>query len=307
VLLLCQLHEQVMRELAADPRFVIAAGPGDAPRQGIEAVRTLVVRSNVHVDRDLLDRLPKLERVLRAGSGTDNIDLPLLRARGIELHRYPDVSADAVAELGMAALVLLARQVPLAHWCNRLGRFCKHALWGEPVAGLDVAIWGAGSVGKAAHASLRQLCRSVAFVEHTTRLPGLPYRPHAELLERADAHLLCVPLRPTTHRLFDDAMLRSLAPARPYVVNLGRYELLDLSAAVQSLRHGRLRGVFVEPIDGQHLREVTALLAGDEPVNLLTSQHLGGQRVDVHERLRDWILLTVRDQHTDRRADEYGA
>ena len=291
VLLLCPLHDRARAAFLQDQRVVVAKGLDDPDLdRSAESLRTLVVRSNVQVDRGLLDRLPQLERVLRAGSGIDNIDIELLRSRHITLHRYADVSAGAVAELGVAALVLLARQIPLADWLNRRGRFAKDELWGEPVADLEVAVWGAGPVGRATYEALRPLCKAISFAGHTTRVPGLPYRAPTELLAQADAHLLCVPLRATTRRFFDAATLAAVRERRPYIVNVGRYELLDIQAAIAALRRGELRGLFVEPIDRHHLREVTPILADGEPVNLLTSQHLGGQRVDVHERIRDWIL-----------------
>jgi D-3-phosphoglycerate dehydrogenase len=295
VLLLCHLHEQAVQALADDERVVF----GDraellAQARARSSVLALVVR-DAQVDRELLDRLPSVTRVLRAGSGTDNIDMELLRQRGIALHRYPDASAAAVAELGAASLVMLARRVPLAHWENRWGRYRKNAMWGQPLSELDVAIWGAGPVGRATYAELADRCRSVAFVRHVTRDATLPYQERSWAVERADAHVLCLPLRPGTERLVDAAMLEALRTRRPHLVNLGRFELWDFAAVLAALRREELRGVFVDPVEEQHLEELQAALDG-EPLNLLTTQHLGAQRVDVHLKMARWILKTIDEE-----------
>jgi phosphoglycerate dehydrogenase-like enzyme len=295
VLLLCRFHEQAMQPLVSDERILLGDPAEDLPRQWARSVHTLVVRSNVRVDRELLDRVPLVTKVLRAGSGTDNIDLELLCQRGIALQRYPDASAAAVAELAVAALILLARLIPLAHWENHHGRHRKEDLWGQALAELDVAIWGAGPVGRAAYAELQHRCRSVSFVRHVTQDPALPYRERSLAVQRADAHVLCLPLRPGTQRLFDAGMLQALRPRRPYLIDVGRYELCDFPEVLAALRRGDLRGVFVDPVEEWHLPELRAALDG-APLNLLSSQHLGAQRVDVHLKMARWILETIDEE-----------
>ncbi len=76
----------------------------------------LVLRSGFRIDSPALERLPNLQLVVRAGSGTDNIDESLLNERGVRLVTRPAVSAAAVAELmlwGALRLVGLARPRPL--------------------------------------------------------------------------------------------------------------------------------------------------------------------------------------------------
>jgi D-3-phosphoglycerate dehydrogenase / 2-oxoglutarate reductase len=300
-LVLCQFQEQAMQVLRRDGRVVAYERPEDLPTEQAQVVQRLVVRSTVQVDRELLDRLPNLTHVLRAGSGTDNITLPLLQERGIRLDRYAEASAAAVAELGASALVMLARLVPLAHWSTWRGDYRKDSLWGESLASLDVAIWGAGPVGRATYAELRGRCRTLSFVQHRSRLPGLVFRQPPEVLAAADAHILCLPLRANTRQLFDARMMEAVRSRRPYLVNLGRYELCDFTATLDALERGWLRGIFVDPVDHHHAAAVTAALEQRPPMNLLTSQHLGAQRLDVHMEMVRWILRKLDDEESDSR------
>ncbi|MEC8735072.1 MAG: NAD(P)-dependent oxidoreductase [Planctomycetota bacterium] len=64
----------------------------------------LVVRTYTRVDDELLDRLPALKVVARAGVGIDNIDVAACRARGVEVVYAPASSTHAVAEYVLALL-----------------------------------------------------------------------------------------------------------------------------------------------------------------------------------------------------------
>lgn len=71
----------------------------DAPR----AV-ALIVRTYTTVDEALLDRLPRLKVVGRAGVGLDNIDVAACRRRGIEVVHTPDANTQAVVEYVLCLL-----------------------------------------------------------------------------------------------------------------------------------------------------------------------------------------------------------
>lgn len=84
---------------------VVAAGADDplfaelAPR-----IEGLLVRTYTTVDDGLLDQLPNLKVVGRAGVGVDNIDVTACRRRGVEVVYAPASSTHAVAEYVVALL-----------------------------------------------------------------------------------------------------------------------------------------------------------------------------------------------------------
>src|SRR5271170_5408059 len=75
----------------------------------------LVVRSAVQVDDALLASAPKLRVIGRAGVGVDNIDADAATRRGIVVMNTPGANAVAVAELTIALMLALARQLPRAN------------------------------------------------------------------------------------------------------------------------------------------------------------------------------------------------
>ena len=68
----------------------------------------LIVRSETKVPGDLMDALPKLRVIGRAGVGVDNIDVKGATMRGIVVMNAPDGNTITTAEHTVALLVSMA-------------------------------------------------------------------------------------------------------------------------------------------------------------------------------------------------------
>jgi D-3-phosphoglycerate dehydrogenase len=107
----------------------------------------LVFRSGVTIDEALLDRATSLRLIVRAGSGLDNLDLAMVKARGIALHRIPGPGARAVAEMTFALFLALARQLRVADSLLREGHWAKNDIVAWNLGGKTLGIVGLGSIG----------------------------------------------------------------------------------------------------------------------------------------------------------------
>lgn len=264
----------------------------------------VVQRSELRLGASLLAGLPALRFVVRAGSGLDNIDTAELARRNVTLWHNRDEAAESVAELAWLGLTALARKLPMATVMLRNGKYDKSRVVGEAVGDLVTAVWGAGRIGRAVLLTAQRHCASAVPVDLGRQLPaGTTATSPSTAIRTADAHILCLPLNPGTRGRFDKSFLDSVADQRPYLCNIARYELLDMSAAVAALRAGTLRGLFVDPLDREHLDTALAndWLADDQ--NLLLTMHQGAQRADVRRRLDEWAIATALRQ-VDGTSDE---
>ncbi|MFD9123519.1 NAD(P)-dependent oxidoreductase [Kitasatospora sp. NPDC059571] len=256
------------------------------------AARTAIValRSGTRLGREQLDQLRILQHVIRVGSGTDNIDLPELARRGITLHRNAHASATAVAEWCLVATLSLARRVPLGHNALAHGRHMKDACLGRALSELDVAVWGAGPVGRSAAKLLTPFARQVTFAQWPSNPPELPQLPAQALRERADVHVIAVPLQADTRRLFNEAFLTEVAERQPLVICAGRIETLDVAAFVRALDAGQIGGLALDAIDPEHAEQLNVTVGLR---NLLVTPHIGAQRADVRHTLDAWLAQLI--------------
>ncbi|MFB7380488.1 NAD(P)-dependent oxidoreductase [Kitasatospora purpeofusca] len=295
VAVLTPLGEPLLARLADAAEVARAASVAALPPEDRRRCRVVVLRSETGLGAAELAELPALTDVVRPGSGTDNIALDVLAARGVQLHRNADVSADAVAELAVAGLTVLCRRMGLGYRWLLDGTFAKHRLMGESLTGRRVAVWGAGPIGRAVHRRLEALAVESGFVRHPSVPDGLPVVDPDEATATADVHVLAVPLRPDTRRMVDEVWRARVADRRPYLVNVGRYELVDHDAVATALGAHRLRGVYLDPVDAGLAAEADRFLAATRDANVFATQHQGAQRSDVRGVLDAWAVQRILD------------
>ena len=85
---------------------MIQAAPGHANfTAAAPHAQGLAIRTATRVDAQLLDQLPQLKVIARAGVGLDNIDLAQCKARGVRVVHTPDANTQAVVEYVLALVM----------------------------------------------------------------------------------------------------------------------------------------------------------------------------------------------------------
>ena len=95
---------------------------------------------------ETLARLPNLRCISRSGVGIDNIDLPEARRRGIVVLNTLDEPTGAVAELTLAIILALLRELPKANSLMHERKWER--VTGYLLAGKTVGIIGLGRIGR---------------------------------------------------------------------------------------------------------------------------------------------------------------
>ncbi|MCB1069694.1 MAG: ACT domain-containing protein [Verrucomicrobia bacterium] len=107
----------------------------------------LIVRSE-KVTPEIIDGLPHLKVIIRAGSGYNTIDAKYARRKGIDVMTTPGANANAVAEEVIAMILADARHLVAADPSCRAGKWEKKSFMGRELAGKTVGIVGLGAIGQ---------------------------------------------------------------------------------------------------------------------------------------------------------------
>ncbi len=256
-----------------------------SPRQVIELLdgHQVLVMQGAPVTEAVLDADADLRLICCARGGPVNVDVAAATARGIPVVTTPGKNADAVAELTIAFMIMLARRLPeVLRYVEAGGEFAhdnyEGAHWfGHDLAGKVLGLVGYGQVGRrVATRALAFGMRVVVFdpfidagsmvadrVEPTELEPLLGTADFVSLHARATAG---------NARLIGPNQV-ALMKVGAFVVNTARDSLLDEDAVLAGLRSGRLAGLAVDlvspsPATGRH-----PLL--DHP-NVIITTHIGG-------------------------------
>ena len=285
-------HEVVFADVADEPAWRPAT-PSElrlkeymgSPRQVIAllgAADVLVVQGAPVTDA-VLDAAPRLRLVCCARGGPVNIDVAAATERGIPVVTTPGKNADAVAELTIAFMVMLARRLPeIARYVEGGGEFAhdnyEGAHWfGHDLAGHTLGLVGFGQIGR--RVALRALAFGMRvlvadpFVDpRVIREAGAEPVDLPALLASADFISLHARAMAANRGLIGAAQIGLLKPGA-YFINTARDNLVDEGALAEGLANGRLAGVALDvvspsPASGRH-----PLLAFP---NVIITTHIGG-------------------------------
>ncbi|MFB5661626.1 phosphoglycerate dehydrogenase [Alteribacillus sp. HJP-4] len=107
----------------------------------------LLVRSATTVTAEVMDSMPKLKIIARAGVGVDNIEIEEATKRGIVVVNAPDGNTISTAEHTFAMMISLARKIPQATASVKSGKWDRKAFQGTELRGKQLGIIGFGRIG----------------------------------------------------------------------------------------------------------------------------------------------------------------
>lgn len=243
----------------------------------------------------------------RAGSGTNNIPVPVLSQRGVPVFNAPGANANAVKELVLAGMLLAARNLDLAlpYVTAQQGddpdletkiEAGKKSYAGYELAGHTLGVVGLGKIGcLVADAAIKLGMHVIGYdpditVEAAWSLPSSVRKAHTlgELLRHSNFVTLHVPLVDATRGMVDAGAVAQLKPGA-VVLNFSRGGVVDDQAVLEALAERQLSR-YVCDFPAPHLM-------GRRGVILLP--HLGASTGEAEENCAVMVADQVRDYLLD--------
>src|SRR5438046_3104029 len=230
-----------------------------------------------------------------------NIDLELATRKGIPVFHTPGRNADAVADLTLAFLLMLARHLHAIQDTFRTGGgrvagagdFLKlyTRFTGVELGGRTVGLVGLGAVGREVAARLVPFkARILAYDPYVREaLPGVELVALDDLLRAADFVSLHAPVTAETRNLVSRERLALLRPSA-YFVNTARAALADEDALYEMLAAGRLAGAALDVLQNEPLQGGNRFLSLP---NVIVTPHLGGATHDVVRHQSDIVVDAI--------------
>jgi D-3-phosphoglycerate dehydrogenase (EC 1.1.1.95) len=238
------------RGLDRFPRDQYEVGPDSEPADA------LMVRS---ADLHKVEIPASVLAIGRAGAGTNNIPVAAMSTRGVPVFNAPGANANAVKELVLASMLLVARNIAPAldfvnalegdeHTTHKLVEDGKKKFVGFELPGRTMGVIGLGAIGVRVVNAARLLgMRAWGFdpaisVQNAWQLDAAVERAVSvdDLLARAEFVSLHTPLNDATRGLINAERLR-LMPKGSVLLNFARAEIVDEAAVVAALDSGHLR------------------------------------------------------------------
>lgn len=197
----------------------------------------------------VLESLKKCRVIVRTGIGVDSVDVPTATRLGIMVVNIPGYCLDEVSDHAVALMLTLHRKIIAGDREVRTSlRYRPKEM--RPIKGLKDTLVGIIGFGRIARLSAMKLvpfgCRIQfydPYVNTDVELDGVTAcKVSFEILmQTSDDILVHAPFTCENYHLLNDSALE-MAQNKPYIVNVGRGELVDNAALIHAIRSGRVSG-----------------------------------------------------------------
>jgi D-3-phosphoglycerate dehydrogenase / 2-oxoglutarate reductase len=220
--------------------------------------------------------------------GTNQVDLGAAEMRGIPVFNAPFSNTRSVAELVLAEIILLLRDIPSRNAQTHRGGWAKNAAGAHEVRGKCLGIVGYGHIGTQVGLLAESLGMQVVIydIEAKLALGNVRVVPSlASLLEASDIVTLHVPETPQTQGMIGPAELAKMRRGAR-LINASRGTVVDIDALAQALKSGHLAGAAIDvfPVEPRSAaEEFLSPLRGLD--NVLLTPHVGGSTEEAQRNI----------------------
>jgi D-3-phosphoglycerate dehydrogenase len=247
-------------------------------------VNGMIIRSATTVDQELIDLMPNLKLVIRAGEGTDNIDKKYAATKGVKAANTPGANNNSAAEHAIALMFSVLRKTSAADASMKKGEWDKNSFTGSELSNKTLGIVGFGRIGQIVAKRLSGFDLKILFYDPMVQKSDLPNATKVatveEIFKAADVITIHVPLIEQTKNLVNKEMLSLMKP-NAILVNAARGKIVDEEALYEALAAKKFLGagfdVFAEePLKNSKLPTLS---------NIVLTPHLGASTVEAQERV----------------------
>lgn len=283
---------ELLRQEGFQVELLPKALEGAALERAVAGAHLLGIRSKTQVTSQVLNAAPKLLAVGCFCIGTNQVDLRTACHSGIPVFNSPFSNTRSVAEITIAEIVSLCRQLFEKSRKMHAGEWDKSADGSHEVRGRTLGIIGYGRIGSQVSVLAEAMGMRVVFYDILPRLAlgnARSCRSIGEVLEQADVVTLHVPATEQTENMIAKGELRKMKKGA-MLINNARGSVVDLGALASAITSGHIGGAALdvfpeEPVGkGEPFKsEVRGL------PNVILTPHIGGSTEEAQESISEDI------------------
>lgn len=241
--------------------------------------QVLGIRSKSELTAKILKNNPQLLAIGAFCIGTNQIDLAAAAEVGIPTFNAPHSNTRSVAELVIAEMISLSRQLCDRSNMAHRGEWVKSADGSREVRGKTLGIIGYGHIGSQLSVLAEAMGMRVVFFDVIKKLPlgnAQPKTKLDDLLAAADFISLHVPETPETKNMISKNQLFKMKKGS-FLINASRGTVVNIEDLVLALKENQIAGCAIDvfPIEPSSNKE-SFKSDLQNLKNVILTPHIGG-------------------------------
>jgi D-3-phosphoglycerate dehydrogenase / 2-oxoglutarate reductase len=262
---------------------------GDELIDLLKGYQAVGIRSKTMLTPDVLQASRHLVAVGCFCIGTNQVDLGTAKSLGIPVFNAPHSNTRSVAELVLAEMVALSRNLFDMSMGVHHGHWQKSATGSYEVRGKTVGIVGFGHIGSQVSILAEAFGMKVVYYDILKKLPlGNSQQMESldELLAVSDFVTLHVPETPETKEMIGARQLQ-LMKKGSYLINASRGTVVDLDALRTHLVSGHIAGAAIDvyPSEPERNNDEGFSSPLQKCKNVILTPHIGGSTQEAQYKI----------------------
>ncbi len=256
------------------------SSPGEAELISmLPGYQALGIRSKTEVTAKVFESARDLMTVGCFCIGTNQVQLTKANTQGVPVFNAPYSNTRSVAEMVIAEMIALSRQLGDRNSLAHKGEWMKSAEGSHEVRGKTLGIVGYGHIGSQVSILAEALGMKVLFFDVVKKLPlgnaGVT-NSLAELLGKSDFISLHVPETPETRDLISPRELSQMKRGS-YLINASRGSVVVIPALVEALKSRHLAGCAIDVFPEEPASNKDKFVSPLQGLpNVILTPHVGG-------------------------------
>ncbi len=254
----------------------------------IKNVHIIGIRSRTQLNPEILRNAKKLFAIGCFSIGTNQVDLAAAKNMGIPVFNAPFSNTRSVAELVIAEIIMLMREVPAKSAAAHRGEWLKLSSNSFEVRGKNLGIIGYGHIGSQVSILAEAMGMNVFYYDIEKKLSigkATACSSLSEVLKISDAVTLHVPETELTKNMISNTELAVMKKGS-VLINASRGTVVDYAAVASALRQGQLAGVAADVFPEEPASAAEKFHSVlQEFDNAILTPHIGGNTLEAQENI----------------------
>lgn len=251
----------------------------------------VVISRNLQLHKELLDKCTSLKLIAIHGSGYDDVDVNYAKSKNIHLINTPGENALSVAELNVALMLDLSRNIYNLNKDKKDGSITSIApieYMGNEVSNKTAGFIGYGNIAK----------RTINILKYGFHMNINVYSPHLtnevaltdgiylqdsmnDVFKTSDYIFICCSLDNITYHMINKTHFNLMKPTA-YLINTSRGAILNEDDLYNALINKQIAGAGLDVIENEPVNHNHHLLLLD---NVIYTSHMGASTDDALKRV----------------------